>query len=69
MWRSAAIKYFGPAAALNFPLSDYAAERAELDALTREELVAALRRGSSGFSRGASKFRGVTRHHVRASPA
>ena len=32
-------------------------------AFTTEELVAHLRRASSGFSRGASRFRGVTRHH------
>ena len=31
--------------------------------LTTAELIAHLRRKSSGFSRGASKFRGVTRHH------
>ncbi|CAO2837488.1 unnamed protein product [Amaranthus hypochondriacus] len=31
--------------------------------MTRQEYVASLRRKSSGFSRGASIYRGVTRHH------
>nr|QWQ79375.1 AP2_26 [Zanthoxylum armatum] len=31
--------------------------------MTRQEFVANLRRKSSGFSRGASVYRGVTRHH------
>lgn len=31
--------------------------------MTRQEFVASLRRKSSGFSRGASMYRGVTRHH------
>nr|KJB09409.1 hypothetical protein B456_001G140000 [Gossypium raimondii] len=31
--------------------------------MTRQEFVAAIRRKSSGFSRGASMYRGVTRHH------
>jgi hypothetical protein len=34
-----------------------------LRALGKEEVVAWLRRHSSGFSRGASQFRGVTKHH------
>nr|WAK85954.1 transcription factor AP14 [Nothapodytes nimmoniana] len=31
--------------------------------VTRQEFIASLRRKSSGFSRGASIYRGVTRHH------
>lgn len=31
--------------------------------MNKEEVVAMLRRSSTGFSRGASKYRGVTRHH------
>ena len=34
-----------------------------LESMNKEEVVAMLRRSSTGFSRGASKFRGVTRHH------
>lgn len=46
-----------------FPSEEYDAEREALAGMTRDAVVAALRRGSSGFSRGASRFRGVTRHH------
>ncbi|KAL1371236.1 hypothetical protein AAHE18_01G117100 [Arachis hypogaea] len=31
--------------------------------MTRQESVTTIRRKSSGFSRGASMYRGVTRHH------
>lgn len=31
--------------------------------MTKQEFIASLRRKSSGFSRGASIYRGVTRHH------
>lgn len=34
-----------------------------MEAVSREEYLAALRRRSSGFSRGVSKYRGVARHH------
>nr|XP_045083163.1 ethylene-responsive transcription factor WRI1-like isoform X2 [Aegilops tauschii subsp. strangulata] len=33
--------------------------------VTREEYVAILRRDSSGFARGASKYRGVAKHHKK----
>ena len=46
--------------AVQFPIGDYAGEAAELAAMTREEVVAMLKRGSTGFSRGRSKYRGVT---------
>ncbi|PKU78941.1 AP2-like ethylene-responsive transcription factor BBM2 [Dendrobium catenatum] len=35
----------------------------EMQNMTKPEFIASLRRKSSGFSRGASIFRGVTRHH------
>lgn len=35
----------------------------ELQGLNKETVVSMLRRGSCGFSRGASKYRGVTKHH------
>ena len=41
-------------------MEDYAGEVEELAAMTREEVVAMLKRHSTGFSRGRSKFRGVT---------
>ncbi|KAK6143270.1 hypothetical protein DH2020_023618 [Rehmannia glutinosa] len=59
----AALKYWGPATILNFPVESYAKEIEEMQKLTNEEYLASLRRRSSGFSRGVSKFRGVARHH------
>ncbi|XP_056163201.1 AP2-like ethylene-responsive transcription factor AIL1 isoform X3 [Syzygium oleosum] len=59
----AALKYWGPTTHINFPLSIYEKELEEMKNMTRQEFVAHLRRKSSGFSRGASVYRGVTRHH------
>ncbi|XP_024396531.1 uncharacterized protein [Physcomitrium patens] len=59
----AALKYWGPNTTINFPLSTYEAELEEMKNMSRQEYVASLRRKSSGFSRGASMYRGVTRHH------
>ncbi|KAK7265253.1 hypothetical protein RJT34_32871 [Clitoria ternatea] len=59
----AALKYWGPTTTTNFPISNYEKELEEMKNMTRQEFVASLRRKSSGFSRGASIYRGVTRHH------
>ncbi|KAL7157892.1 hypothetical protein ABFS83_02G106700 [Erythranthe nasuta] len=59
----AALKYWGPASILNFPVEGYTGEIEEMQKLTKEEYLASLRRRSSGFSRGVSKYRGVARHH------
>lgn len=59
----AALKYWGPSTHINFPLEDYQQQLEEMKNMTRQEFVAHLRRKSSGFSRGASIYRGVTRHH------
>ncbi|MED6191542.1 hypothetical protein PIB30_001273 [Stylosanthes scabra] len=59
----AALKYWGPTTTTNFPVSNYEKELEEMKNMTRQEFVASLRRKSSGFSRGASIYRGVTRHH------
>lgn len=59
----AALKYWGPTATTNFPVSNYAKELEEMKNVTKQEFIASLRRKSSGFSRGASIYRGVTRHH------
>ncbi|KAK4415312.1 AP2-like ethylene-responsive transcription factor AIL5 [Sesamum alatum] len=59
----AALKYWGPTTTTNFPVSEYEKELEEMKHMTRQEFVASLRRKSSGFSRGASIYRGVTRHH------
>lgn len=59
----AALKYWGSETTLNFPSSTYAKELEEMQSISREEYLASLRRRSSGFSRGVSKYRGVARHH------
>ncbi|GFY94086.1 AINTEGUMENTA-like 7 [Actinidia rufa] len=59
----AALKYWGPTATTNFPVSSYTKEIEEMKHVTKQEFIASLRRKSSGFSRGASIYRGVTRHH------
>ncbi|XP_054814349.1 AP2-like ethylene-responsive transcription factor At1g16060 isoform X2 [Prosopis cineraria] len=59
----AALKYWGRDSTLNFPIEIYTKELAEMENVTKEEYLASLRRQSSGFSRGVSKYRGVARHH------
>ncbi|XP_038979321.1 AP2-like ethylene-responsive transcription factor At1g79700, partial [Phoenix dactylifera] len=59
----AALKFCGPEAILNFPVETYREESEEMQAMSKEELVASLRRRSDGFARGVSKYRGVARHH------
>ncbi|KAJ8535801.1 hypothetical protein K7X08_034202 [Anisodus acutangulus] len=59
----AALKYWGPNTHINFSLNTYEKELEDMKNMNRQEFVAHLRRKSSGFSRGASMYRGVTRHH------
>ncbi|KAJ4845759.1 AP2-like ethylene-responsive transcription factor plt2 [Turnera subulata] len=59
----AALKYWGTSTTTNFPISNYEKELEDMKHMTRQEFVASIRRKSSGFSRGASMYRGVTRHH------
>ncbi|KAM1357999.1 hypothetical protein EV1_044677 [Malus domestica] len=59
----AALKYWGASTFTNFPISDYEKEIEIMQSVTKEEYLASLRRKSSGFSRGVSKYRGVARHH------
>ncbi|GFP84083.1 ap2-like ethylene-responsive transcription factor ant [Phtheirospermum japonicum] len=59
----AALKYWGHCTHINFALENYHQELEEMKNMSRQEYVAHLRRKSSGFSRGASIYRGVTRHH------
>ncbi|KAI3917037.1 hypothetical protein MKX01_003486 [Papaver californicum] len=59
----AALKYWGPDTILNFPFITYTEEFDEMQQASKEEYLASLRRRSSGFSRGVSKYRGVARHH------
>ncbi|NP_001292947.1 ethylene-responsive transcription factor WRI1 [Jatropha curcas] len=59
----AALKYWGQDTTLNFPIETYSKELEEMQKMSKEEYLASLRRRSSGFSRGVSKYRGVARHH------
>lgn len=59
----AALKYWGTGTVINFQLDDYEQQLVEMANISREEYLASLRRKSSGFSRGVSKYRGVARHH------
>ncbi|KAM3240123.1 hypothetical protein ACQJBY_053671 [Aegilops geniculata] len=59
----AALKYWGRDTVLNFSLSSYDQELKEMEEQSREEYIGSLRRKSTGFSRGVSKYRGVARHH------
>ncbi|KAA8549515.1 hypothetical protein F0562_001199 [Nyssa sinensis] len=58
----AAIKFRGVDADINFNLNDYEEDLKQMKNLTKEEFVHILRRQSTGFSRGSSKYRGVTLH-------
>ncbi|XP_052118783.1 AP2-like ethylene-responsive transcription factor AIL6 [Arachis duranensis] len=44
-------------------VSNYPKELEEMKHVIKQEFIASLRRKSSGFSRRASIYRGVTRHH------
>ncbi|KAH0991483.1 hypothetical protein GBA52_002966 [Prunus armeniaca] len=57
----AALKYWGTSTFTNFPVPDYENEIEIMNTLSKEEYLASLRRRSSGFSRGVSKYRGVAR--------
>ncbi|CAN4081581.1 unnamed protein product [Withania somnifera] len=58
----AAIKFRGVEADINFNLEDYEDDLKQMKNLTKEEFVHVLRRQSTGFPRGNSKYRGVTLH-------
>ncbi|XP_073278616.1 floral homeotic protein APETALA 2-like [Primulina huaijiensis] len=57
-----AIKFRGVEADINFSIDDYEEDLKQMSNLTKEEFVHALRRQSTGFPRGSSKYRGVTLH-------
>ncbi|PSS21270.1 Floral homeotic protein like [Actinidia chinensis var. chinensis] len=58
----AAIKFRGVEADINFSLEDYEEDLKQRSVLTKEEFVHVLRRQSTCFPRGSSKYRGVTLH-------
>ncbi|EPS70041.1 hypothetical protein M569_04723, partial [Genlisea aurea] len=57
----AALKYWGSGTQINFPVKDYARDLGEMQNVTREDYLASLRRKSSGFSKGISKYRPFSR--------
>jgi len=64
----AAIRCKGKQARLNLGQANYAPKEVEdLQQMTFHDLVAKLRRESSAFSRGKSKYRGVSGHKVATS--
>jgi AP2-like factor (euAP2 lineage) len=58
----AAIKFRGVDADINFDIEDYLDDLKQMGNLTKEEFMHVLRRQSTGFPRGSSKYRGVTLH-------
>ncbi|KAF3967999.1 hypothetical protein ACB098_06G171800 [Castanea mollissima] len=58
----AAIKFRGIDADINFSVSDYEDDMKQTRNMTKEEFIHILRRQSTGFARGSSKYRGVTLH-------
>ncbi|RZC94368.1 hypothetical protein C5167_026838 [Papaver somniferum] len=60
---SKSLRFSGTQVQFNFPVTDYGKVIQIMQNVTKEEYLASLRRKSSGFSRGVSKYRGVARHH------
>ncbi|KAK9059772.1 hypothetical protein SSX86_020476 [Deinandra increscens subsp. villosa] len=58
----AAIKFRGIDADINFHVKEYEEDMTQVKDLSKEEFIHILRRQSTGFSRGSSKYRGVTLH-------
>ncbi|KAK1419608.1 hypothetical protein QVD17_28822 [Tagetes erecta] len=58
----AAIKFRGIDADINFHVKEYEEDMTQMKNLSKEEFIHILRRQSTGFSRGSSKYRGVTLH-------
>ncbi|XP_071732865.1 AP2-like ethylene-responsive transcription factor TOE3 isoform X2 [Rutidosis leptorrhynchoides] len=58
----AAIKFRGIDADINFHINEYEEDMLQAKNLSKEEFIHILRRQSTGFSRGTSKYRGVTLH-------
>ncbi|KAG7027988.1 Floral homeotic protein APETALA 2, partial [Cucurbita argyrosperma subsp. argyrosperma] len=58
----AAIKFRGVDADINFSVRNYEEDIKQMSNITKEELIHNLRRRSNGFTRGSSKYRGVTLH-------
>ncbi|KAK9816340.1 hypothetical protein WJX74_004088 [Apatococcus lobatus] len=59
----AAIRKWGKGTVTNFEAEDYDDEQEVMASMTFPEYITHLKRGSAGFSRGKSMYRGVTKHH------
>ncbi|MFS7977743.1 putative transcription factor AP2-EREBP family [Helianthus anomalus] len=59
----AALKFFGTSTQTNFPVTEYEKDLEMMEKKTKKDYLEILRRKSDCFSRGASKYRGVARHH------
>lgn len=56
----AALACKGSKAVTNYPADDYAIQLSEMEGYTEHDVVAYIRRRSTAFSRGRSKYRGVS---------
>ncbi|GLJ43484.1 hypothetical protein SUGI_0904170 [Cryptomeria japonica] len=61
----AALKYWGDKSTINFPITEYKEELEVMKQMSTVDYINYLKRKSSGFTRGASIYRGVTRHHQK----
>jgi hypothetical protein len=61
----AALACKGSNALINFGATDYKNQLQEINGFTKEEVVAYVRRRSAAFSRGKSRYRGVSGHNNR----
>ncbi|KAG0478813.1 hypothetical protein HPP92_013532 [Vanilla planifolia] len=57
----AALKYWGAGTLINFPLNDYARDLEEMQMVSKEDYLVSLRRKSSAFARGFTKYRAMPR--------
>ncbi|GLJ42117.1 hypothetical protein SUGI_0872090 [Cryptomeria japonica] len=58
-----ALKYWDQSALTNFPIENYERELEQMKNMSEQGYIKFIRRSSTGFSRGRSAYRGVTRHH------
>nr|AZL19516.1 transcription factor AP213 [Fragaria x ananassa] len=58
----ASLKYWGKSTPLNFPVTDYEKEIEEMEAYTKKDYLLHIRRTSACFSKGISKYRGVSKY-------
>nr|XP_011468665.1 PREDICTED: AP2-like ethylene-responsive transcription factor PLT2 [Fragaria vesca subsp. vesca] len=62
----ASLKYWGKSTSLNFPVTDYEKEIEEMEEYTKKDYMLHIRRTSACFSKGISKYRGVSKYGENA---